>query len=108
MYCSAVRVISTHEWAGLGNMVSDVKKTCIEANVDTKGLAIKGSQAKASINSSLSISSLIYSISIDIKSEMHNDRRPSIFISIDGYGRSGKHYGMLDDCKTKTGSAGLF
>ena len=41
-------------------------------------------------------------------SEMHNDRRPSIFISIDGYGRSGKHYGMLDDCKTKTGSAGLF
>ena len=53
-------------------------------------------------------SGLIYKYRHLIKSEMHNDRRPSIFISIDGYGRSGKHYGMLDDCKTKTGSAGLF
>ena len=43
-----VRVISTHAGSGLGSMVSDVKKVCKGANVDTKGLAIKGSQAKNS------------------------------------------------------------
>lgn len=43
-----VRVISTHEGSGLGNMVSDVKKMCKGADVDTKGLAIRGSQAKNS------------------------------------------------------------
>ena len=41
-----VRVVSTHEGSGLGSMVSDVKKMCKGANVDTKGLAIRGSQAK--------------------------------------------------------------
>ena len=41
-----VRVVSTHEGSGLGSMVSDVKKMCRGANVDTKGLAIRGSQAK--------------------------------------------------------------
>lgn len=43
-----VRVISTHEGSGLGSMVSDVKKICKDANVDSKGLAIKGSSAKSS------------------------------------------------------------
>ena len=43
-----VRVISTHEGSGLASMPSDVKKMCKGANVDTKGLAIKGSQAKSS------------------------------------------------------------
>ena len=43
-----VRVISTHEGSGLGSMVSDVKRICKGANVDSKGLAIKGSQAKNS------------------------------------------------------------
>ena len=43
-----VRVISTHEGSGLASMVSDVKKMCKGANVDMKGLAIKGSQAKKS------------------------------------------------------------
>ena len=43
-----VRVISTHEGSGLGSMVSDVKKMCKGANVDTTGLAIKGSSVKAS------------------------------------------------------------
>ena len=43
-----VRVISTHEGSGLGSMVSDVKKMCKGADVDTNGLAIKGSQAKNS------------------------------------------------------------
>ena len=43
-----VRVISTHEGSGLGSMVSDVKKMCKEAKVDSKGLAIKGSSAKSS------------------------------------------------------------
>ncbi len=45
-----VRVVSTHEGSGLGNMVSDVKRICKGANVDGKGLAIKGSQAKNSKN----------------------------------------------------------
>ena len=43
-----VRVISTHEGSGLGSMVSDVKRMCKGADVDTKGLAIRGSQAKNS------------------------------------------------------------
>ncbi len=43
-----VRVISTHEGSGLGNMVNDVKKMCKGAAVDTNGLAIRGSQAKNS------------------------------------------------------------
>lgn len=43
-----VRVISTHEGSGLAGMVSDVRKMCKGANVDSKGLAIKGSSAKAS------------------------------------------------------------
>ena len=45
-----VRVISTHEGSGLGSMVSDVKKMCRGANVDAKGLAIKGSKAKDAKN----------------------------------------------------------
>ena len=43
-----VRVISTHEGSGLASMPSDVKRMCKGANVDMKGLAIKGSQAKQS------------------------------------------------------------
>ena len=41
-----VRVISTHEGSGLASMVTDVKRICKGANVDPKGLAIVGSQAK--------------------------------------------------------------
>ena len=43
-----VRVISTHEGSGLANMVSDVKRLCVVADVQKNGLAIKGSQAKKS------------------------------------------------------------
>ena len=43
-----VRVICTHEGSGLASMPSDVKKMCKGANVDMKGLAIRGSQAKNS------------------------------------------------------------
>ena len=43
-----IRIISTHEGSGLASMSSDVKKMCKGANVDMKGLAIKGSQAKDS------------------------------------------------------------
>ena len=43
-----VRVVSTHEGSGLASMVSDVKKMCKGANVDTNGLAVKGFQAKNS------------------------------------------------------------
>lgn len=41
-----VRIISTHEGSGLASMPRDVKKMCKGANVDMKGLAIQGSQAK--------------------------------------------------------------
>ena len=41
-----VRVISTHEGSGLSGMPRDVKRVCKGANVDPKGLAIVGSQAK--------------------------------------------------------------
>ena len=43
-----VRVICTHEGPGLAGMVSDVKKLCVGADVQTNGLAIRGSQAKQS------------------------------------------------------------
>ena len=43
-----VRVVSTHEGSGLGSMISDVKKMCKGATVDTNGLAIRGTQAKNS------------------------------------------------------------
>jgi len=43
-----VRVISTHEGSGLGSMVSDVKRMCRGADVDSKGLAIRGSSAGSS------------------------------------------------------------
>ena len=43
-----VRVICTHEGSGLSGMPADVKKMCKGADVETTGLAIKGSQAKES------------------------------------------------------------
>ena len=43
-----VRVVCTHEGSGLANMVSDVKKICVGANVQANALAIRGSQAKSS------------------------------------------------------------
>ena len=41
-----IRVVSTHEGSGLANMPRDVKKMCKGADVDMRGLAIIGSQAK--------------------------------------------------------------
>ena len=43
-----VRVITTHEGSGLASVVRDVKKNCKGADIDEKGLAIKGSHAKNS------------------------------------------------------------
>ena len=43
-----VRVVSTHEGSGLGSMVSDLRRICKGADVDSNGLAIRGSQAKNS------------------------------------------------------------
>ena len=43
-----VRVVCTHEGSGLANMVSDVKKICVGANVQANALAIRGLQAKSS------------------------------------------------------------
>lgn len=41
-----VRIVSTHEGSGLAGMPRDVKRMCKGADVDMKGLAIQGSQAK--------------------------------------------------------------
>ena len=43
-----VRVISTHEGSGLGSMISDVKRMCPGADVDSRGLAVRGSQVRSS------------------------------------------------------------
>ena len=44
-----VRVISTHEGSGLGNMVDDVKKICKGANVDGNGLSSKAKASKKTV-----------------------------------------------------------
>lgn len=41
-----VRIVCTHEGSGLADMVSDVQRLCVGADVQRNGLAIKGSQAK--------------------------------------------------------------
>lgn len=43
-----VRIICTHEGSGLSSMPSDIKRMCKGADVQSNGLAIKGSQAKNS------------------------------------------------------------
>lgn len=43
-----VRIICTHEGSGLSGIPADVKRMCKGADVDSKGLAIKGSQARES------------------------------------------------------------
>jgi flavodoxin len=43
-----VRIICTHEGSGLSGMPSDIKRMCKGADVQSNGLAIKGSQAKNS------------------------------------------------------------
>ena len=43
-----VRVITTHEGSGLANVVNDVKRVCIGANVLDDALAIFGHEAQAS------------------------------------------------------------
>lgn len=43
-----IRVVTTHEGSGLGNVVNDVKKICVGANVLDDAIAIRGSSAKDS------------------------------------------------------------
>ena len=43
-----IRVITTHEGSGLGNVLNDVKRICKNANVLDDALAIRGSNAKDS------------------------------------------------------------
>lgn len=43
-----IRVITTHEGSGLGNVISDVKRICKGAIVDSNGLAIRGSSVSLS------------------------------------------------------------
>jgi flavodoxin len=43
-----VRIITTHEGSGLGNIVSDIKRVCAGANVLDDAIAIKGRDAKNS------------------------------------------------------------
>ena len=42
-----IRVITTHEGSGLGNVVNDVKKVCFGANVLDDAIAIKGTECKS-------------------------------------------------------------
>lgn len=43
-----VRIITTHEGSGLANVVRDIKRICVGANVLDDALAIVGSKAKES------------------------------------------------------------
>ena len=43
-----IRVITTHEGSGLANVVNDIKRICVGANVLDDALAIRGSEAKES------------------------------------------------------------
>ena len=43
-----IRVITTHEGSGLGNVINDLKRICSGANVLDDGLAIRGSKVKES------------------------------------------------------------
>ncbi len=43
-----IRIITTHEGTGLGNVVNDIKRVCKGANVLDNALPIKGSLAKES------------------------------------------------------------
>ncbi len=43
-----IRVVTTHEGSGLANVLKDVRKICVGANVLDDALAIVGSQAKDS------------------------------------------------------------
>lgn len=45
-----IRIITTHEGSGLGNVVNDVKNICKGANVLNDAIAIVGSQAKEAKN----------------------------------------------------------
>ena len=45
-----IKVFTTHEGSGLGNVVNDVKKICVGANVLDDGLAVKGSSVYQSKN----------------------------------------------------------
>ena len=45
-----VRVITTHEGSGLANVVNDIKRICVGANVLDDALAIFGHEAKDSKN----------------------------------------------------------
>ncbi len=43
-----IRIVTTHEGSGLGNVVEDIKKKCVGASVLDDAIAIVGSQAKDS------------------------------------------------------------
>lgn len=43
-----IRIITTHEGSGLGNIVNDIKKICKNAKVLDDAIAIKGTEAKNS------------------------------------------------------------
>lgn len=41
-----IRVFTTHEGSGLGNVVNDVKRICVGANVQNDAIAIRGADSK--------------------------------------------------------------
>ena len=42
-----IRVVTTHEGSGLGDVLRDVKRVCTGANVDDNALAVRGSDCKS-------------------------------------------------------------
>lgn len=45
-----IKVFTTHEGSGLGNVLNDVKRICANANVENDAIAIKGSSVNKSKN----------------------------------------------------------
>lgn len=43
-----IRIFTTNEGSGLANVINDVKRVCVGANVDTNGLAIYGHDVRNS------------------------------------------------------------
>ena len=43
-----VKIFTTHEGSGLGNVVSDLKKICVGANILDDAIAIQGIKVKES------------------------------------------------------------
>ena len=71
-----VRVITTHEGSGLGNVITDLKRICQGANILNDGLAIRGSTVKNAMSKILSYNALFMPIYIgfNLKKRLAKER----------------------------------